>query len=122
VGLGRRGIEAPRSARQRCSDFTCRGKFKFYLTATRRLQDGSLYRLQLRDHFVRIELAIPKRDDHITVDCDPLSHQRDIGDRQTAGHDLVWLGPHTDRGRGAPIATPSSSHSENSAACRLPHE
>ena len=68
-----------------------------------------LYLLQPRLYFIEVDHAVPIINDHVPVEVDPATDERDISGRQAAQHDFMWLRSHGYRRSGAPGAAMKSA-------------
>jgi hypothetical protein len=60
--------------------------------------------LQPRLDFIEVDRTVPMINDHVSVEIDPATDECDIGGRQAARHNFMWLRPHGYRRSGAPGA------------------
>ena len=81
------------------------------IVASHQLRDGHsdrgclrLYLLQPRRNFIEVDHTIPIINDHVPVEVDPATDERDISGRQAARHNFMWLRSHGYRRSGAPGA------------------
>ena len=65
--------------------------------------------MQPRLYFIEVDHAVPIINDHVPVEVNPATDERDISGRQAARHNFMWLRSHGYRRSGAPGAAMKSA-------------